>query len=279
MACASWSIEDVPYGSLEHDRGARRRTPLLSPRFRVVSSRSRRTSTLANLVEFYRDDGEIVDWLEQYWQPEELQHGAALKRYVQAAWPDFDWEVAYRGFLDEYAKLCTVDQLARTRALEMAARCVVETGTASFYRMLSEQTCEPVLKQLATHISNDEVRHYKHFYRYFRRYQVIEQPSRTAVMRTLWGRVAAIDDEDAFCAFRPLYLARHPDAVFRKSDYDAYRVYVRQLAKGSLPVRDGDQDAAEAAWAQRLRRTRCGARRAPSASHPVAIHTVEAAVA
>jgi len=234
MAGASWSIEDVPYGALVRDRvhdDERLFYLLASASFIEITS----DLYTANLVEFYRHDGEIVDWLEHYWLKEELQHGAALKRYVQTAWPEFDWDAAYRGFLDEYARLCTVEQLAATRALEMAARCVVETGTASFYRMLSEQTAEPVLKQLAANISSDEVRHYKHFYRYFRRYQALEQPSRAAVLRTLWSRVAAIDAEDAFCAFKPLYLARHPGASFRKSDYDAYRVYVRQLAKSHFP--------------------------------------------
>ena len=26
----------------------------------------------------------------------ELQHGAALRKYVETAWPDFDWEAGYR---------------------------------------------------------------------------------------------------------------------------------------------------------------------------------------
>jgi hypothetical protein len=43
----------------------------------------------------------------------------------------------------------------------VAARCVVETGTATFYRMLSELSREPVLKHLAAEISADELRHYK----------------------------------------------------------------------------------------------------------------------
>jgi len=234
MAWASWSIDDIPYGALARDqvRDDDRLFYLLASASFIEITSDLYTS---NLVAFYRRDAEVVDWLERHWQPEELQHGAALKRYVQAAWPDFDWEAAYRAFLVDYGKLCTVDQLAGSRALEMAARCVVETGTASFYRMLSEQTREPVLKQLAANISADEVRHYKHFYRYFRRYQALEQPSRAAVMRTLWKRAAAIDAEDAFCAFKPLYLARHPGAAFSRRDYEAYRVDVRQLVKNHFP--------------------------------------------
>jgi len=231
---ASWSMEDIPYDSLAHDR-VRDDKRL----FYLVASASfiEITSDLytQNLVEYFRHDREVADWLERVWQKEEVQHGTALRRYVETAWPDFDWDAAYREFLTAYAPLCTVEQLAPTRALEMAARCVVETGTATFYRMLSERTREPVLKQLAARISTDEVRHYKHFYRWFLRYQAVERPSRAAVLRTLWGRAAEIEAEDAFCAFKAVFLARNPEADFRKDDYDAYRKAIVQLGRQHYP--------------------------------------------
>ena len=137
-----------------------------------------------NLVEFFRHDAEIAEWLAHRWEKEELQHGVALKKYVQTAWPEIDWEAAYAAFGVDYGAICTVEALAGTKALEMVARCVVETGTASFYRMLSDLSPDPVLRRLAAEISSDEVRHYKHFHRYFRRYRQLERPSRFAVMRT-----------------------------------------------------------------------------------------------
>jgi hypothetical protein len=231
---ASWSVEDIPYRALAHDQ-VRDDQRL----FYILASASfiEITSDLYthNLVEFFRHDGEVVEWLERGWQSDELQHGAALKRYVQTAWPDFDWEAAYQSFLAEYAQFCTVDQLASTRALEMAARCVVETGTATFYRMLSELSREPVLKHLAAEISADELRHYKHFYRYFLRYRALERPSRAAVLRTLWNRAAEVDAGDAFYAFKALYLAHNPDTEFHKIDYEAYRDGVVQFAKCHFP--------------------------------------------
>src|SRR5260370_33747180 len=96
------------------------------------------------------------------WEPEELQHGAALKRYVDAAWPNVDWDGAYQSVFLEYAQTCSMDALEPNRALELAARCVVETGTSSFYTMLAEIDREPVLTQLAARIRADEVRHYKY---------------------------------------------------------------------------------------------------------------------
>ena len=230
----SWSMEDIAYGTLAHDevRDDERLFHLVASASFIEITSHLYTQTL---LEFFAGDGEIVEWLKQNWVREELQHGAALKRYVQTAWPDFDWEAAYTGFLAEYSQICTVEQLADTRALEMAARCVVEAGTSSFYRMLSAHTREPVLRGLATSISSDEVRHYKHFYRYFLRYQALEHPSRAAVLRTLWKRTTDIEAEDAFYAFKALYRVRNPDKEFQKSDYEAYRKGVAQLGKRDFP--------------------------------------------
>jgi len=231
---APWSMNDIPYGTL--DRAQVQDDTAL---FYVVVSASfiEITSDLytKNLAAFFHDDPEIVDWLENHWEPEELQHGASLKRYVQTAWPDFDWEASYRDFLAEYARLCTNDRYAATRGLEMVGRCVVETGTSSFYRMLAELATEPVLKQLAAHISADEVRHYKHFYHYFLRYQESEHQGRTAVFKTLWERAMEIDDEDALIAFKHAFLARNPGAEFRMQDYEDYRAGVRRLGKAYFP--------------------------------------------
>jgi hypothetical protein len=231
---AVWSMDAVPYHAL-----AREQVHEDALLFYILASASfvEVTSDIytRNLVEFCHDDQEIVDWLKLNWEKEELQHGAALKRYVQTAWPEFDWDGAYRGFLAEFTRFCSVDQLAETRALEMAARCVVETGTATFYRALSELSSEPVLRQIASEISADEVRHYKHFYRFFLRYREREHPSRAAVLRTLWRRIGEVDGEDAFYAFKHVLLGRHPDAGFQSSDYEAFRSSLRPLAKRHFP--------------------------------------------
>jgi hypothetical protein len=231
---AHWSIDDIPYDQIAPDSVRDER--LL---FEIVASASfiEITSHLytENLVELFRRDGEIAEWLEDHWEKEEMQHGAALKKYVQTAWPTFDWEAAYRNFLADYAPLCTVEQLAGTKSLEMVARCVVETGTASFYRMLAELSPEPVLARLAAAISTDEVRHYKHFHRYFLRYRELERPGRFAVLRTLLGRAADVEAEDTFYAYKAVFQASHPDVAFERSDYDAYRDRVLNLVRQHFP--------------------------------------------
>jgi hypothetical protein len=232
---APWSVDEICFQDLVRDEVREDRQL-----FYVLTAASfvEITSDLFtdNLVEFYRGDNEVTAWLSQQWESEELRHGAVLKRYVETAWPEFDWNAGYRGFFAEYARCCAVDLLAATPALELVARCVVETGTATFYRAVSEATAEPVLKQIASNISIDEVRHYKHFYHFFLRYQDRGWTSRFAILRTLWRRAIEVDTEDAFLAFKHVFLVSNPRTEFHLSDYRAFRAGVRRLARGHYPL-------------------------------------------
>jgi hypothetical protein len=231
---APWSVDDIAFdtidASLIHDN-----TEL----FYLLAAASfvEITSDLytKNLIEFYRGNPEIENWLANYWEHEELQHGAALKRYVMAVWPEFDWERAYQKFFEEYGRACTMENLAENRSLEMVARCVVETGTSSFYRTLSEAAHEPVLKQITANISLDEVRHYKHFYRYFLDYRDRERPSRTAILRQLWKRSTDVKAEDAYIAFKHVFLERNPGEPFTEEAYDAFRASFRRIGRTLFP--------------------------------------------
>jgi hypothetical protein len=231
---ATWSVDDISFDAIDpsliHDN---------SELFYLLVAASfvEITSDLytKNLIEFYSGNSEIEDWLANYWEHEEVQHGAALKRYVQAVWPEFDWERAYRGFFEEYGRECTMENLAENRALEMVARCVVETGTSSFYRTLSEASPEPVLKEITANISLDEVRHYKHFYRYFLDYRDRERPSRVAILRQLWKRSTDVKAEDAYYAFKHVFLVRNPGVPFTEEAYDEFRASFRRIGRTTFP--------------------------------------------
>lgn len=231
---ASWSVEDIAFDTV--DRSLIRDNSEL---FYLIAAASfvEITSDLytRNLIEFYRGNREIEDWLANYWEREEVQHGAALKRYVQAAWPEFDWDRAYQGFFEEYGRTCTMESLAENRSLEMVARCVVETGTSSFYRTLSEAAPEPVLKEITANISADEVRHYKHFYRYFLHYRERERPSRIAILRQLWKRSTDVKAEDAYIAFKHVFLVRNPGEPFTTEAYDKFRASFRRIGRTAFP--------------------------------------------
>jgi hypothetical protein len=163
-----------------------------------------------NLLALFGDNPEVSAWLREQWEVEELQHGRALRAYVEHVWPEFDWQRAYDNFLAEYAGYCKVELLEPTKALELVARCVVETGTSTYYRALSRSVNEPVLQDLAARICNDEVNHYKHFYQYFRQYREREGIGRSRVLATLSRRTLEMRNEDADCAIRHVMQMREP---------------------------------------------------------------------
>lgn len=220
---AHWSPDDIPYGLIDPSRVADD-TYL----FYMVAAASlvEINSDLytRNLLEYFHDDAEINDWLVQHWQHEEIRHGMALKHYVNTVWPAFDWDRVRHRFDSDYARLCRPDRLGPTRALELATRCVVETGTASLYTMLSRLSPEPVLTRLFSLIRGDEIRHYRNFYLFFLKYRRREAPGQYALARTLWRRVKEVENEDAYYAFKHVYLERHPA---RRFDEDAYRMFRR----------------------------------------------------
>jgi hypothetical protein len=196
-----WHLEDIDFSSTDTAR-MRVRDDI----FLLVCSASFVESgaeTYAhNLVDYFTGDTEVGEWLSEHWKVEELQHGRALKTYVQHVWPEFDWDSAYAAFFAEYAKLCTCDELEPTRGQELVARCIVEMGTTTYYQALNAVFDEPVLRDITWRIRTDEVQHYKHFYDYFLRYQQQENLRRPHVIATLWRRVAELRKSDTDIALR-----------------------------------------------------------------------------
>ena len=229
-----WTLADIPWHAIQRERVARDKEL-----FHMVSAASFVEITThlytRNLIEYFDGDAEVTDWLEQHWLHEELQHGEALKRYVQIAWPEFDWERTYRDYLCEYSTCCKLEALEATRSMEMAARCVVEMGTASYYTALSRLSPEPVLNVLTRHIREDEVRHYKYFYGYFRRYRAAEGSGRTRVLQALWHRLKMIDGEDAYIALKHVYAVSHPGEPFDSRVYRKLQKRFRHLVGGHFP--------------------------------------------
>ena len=228
-----WSLDDIPWQAICHEAIADS-----SAFFFLVATASLMESATdlytENLIEFFAGDDEVTAWLDQHWLPEELQHGRALRRYVETAWPGFDWEPAFHRFVEEFRPFCDAGLEAR-RSLELASRCVVETGTASYYTTLSRASPEPVLSALTRHIAEDEVRHYKYFYRFFRQYRQAETPGRAAIIPALWRRLRMTGGDDSFIVAKHVYIMRHPGADFDTSAYRALRRECRGLVREHFP--------------------------------------------
>ena len=223
-----WTLDSIDWASLRREAVADNEAL-----FYLIAAASFVEATTdlytQNLIDYFAADKEITEWLRAHWLPEELQHGRALRRYVQLAWPDFDWDGVYEGFLPEFAAQCADDGVEPSRSREMASRCIVEMGTASYYRTLSRMTDDPVLTELTRRIAEDEVSHYKHFYRYLKKYQTREAQRRPGIMRACWNRLLMIDGADSRIAMSHIYRARHPGRAFDE------RLY-RQLRRGSRPL-------------------------------------------
>jgi hypothetical protein len=189
-----------------------------------------------NLVDHFAGDDELQAWLRDHWEHEEMQHGRALAAYVRHVWPEFDWETGFRNFFAAYGAVCTSDELEESRGLELAARCVVETGTASLYRALNDFTDEPVLRQLTNYIKSDEVRHYKNFYQHFRIYREREKLSRYRVFRALLKRVREIKNEDSDIALRHVFNVRYPDNAHDDAEFRRITSRAEGLLKRHLPA-------------------------------------------
>jgi hypothetical protein len=207
---AHWQISDIAYDTIDRSRVADDEAL-----FHMVTSASfietGSDTYTRNLVEHFADQPELAEWLAVHWEPEELQHGAALARYVQTVWPRFPWQAAYDSFFDEYERLCTVETLQKG-ALEMVARCVVEMGTTTYYQTLhtlAGRCDEPVLADLVNRIRADEIGHYKHFLAYFKSLKAQQPVSRWGVMRALWARLRELRESDSDVALRHVWAHTH----------------------------------------------------------------------
>ncbi|MDR0458135.1 MAG: ferritin-like domain-containing protein [Burkholderiaceae bacterium] len=236
-----WRIEGIAYDAIDHSRvaGDELLFYLLASASFVESGSDTYTR---NLVTHFADQPEMGQWLLAHWEPEELQHGRALGRYVQAVWPQFPWQVAYDNFMAEYARLCTVEALL-AGALEMAARCVVEMGTSTYYqalRMLAERADEPVLTGLLERIRADEVGHYKRFLAYFKTLKASQPVSRWRVARALGARLKELRESDSDVALRHVWAYAHekgaelfPNGV---QPFDVLRQNLFEQVSQCLPI-------------------------------------------
>ena len=189
-----------------------------------------------NLSAYYSGDDAVLGWLNGNWEQEEIQHGRALRAYVQAVWPEFDWEAANAAFYADYSARCTLEEFEPTQGLELAARCVVETATATFYRTVYDYTDEPVLKTITGHIKSDEVRHYSYFWGFFEQYRRREKVGRAKVLRAIVRRLAEVANDDGLIAYRHAFAVRYPQRRFERRHYDQFQVDLKRILRRHYPV-------------------------------------------
>jgi rubrerythrin len=230
-----WTIDDLDWGRLDAQR-ARADTLLY---YLVAGASFVETGAelyTSNLVRHFSHPA-LRRWLGERWQAEELQHGRALRRYVETAWPELDWPRAYEAFFAEYSAFATVEALEDEPALELVTRCVIETGTSTFYTALQRRAEEPVLRQLTGYIARDEVSHYRHFRDFLEETRRGAGIGRAGILRALVRRMAQVKSEDAYVGFKHAWRMRHPGAEFREELYARFQADVRAVVERYYPYR------------------------------------------
>ncbi|MDF7674827.1 ferritin-like domain-containing protein [Acetobacteraceae bacterium ESL0709] len=137
-----------------------------------------------------------------YWAEEEVQHGDALGKWAMLADPDWNYKDAFQRYREAYQIDTDVSASIRgSRTGELIARCMVETGTSSFYTSLADATDEPLLKAICKQIAADEYRHFKLFYDHMHRYLDREKLGRWARLKIALSRVFESEDDELATAY------------------------------------------------------------------------------
>ena len=272
-----WQIEDVAWDRFDADGVDQAIVPLVKAAAMVERNGTDYAIYLNNV---FRDDPDFCQ-AANTWSLEEVQHGDALGRWATLADPSWDYPAAFARFRAGYHLQLDVEASVRgSRTGELIARCMVETGTSTYYSALGESTGEPVLKEVCRLIAADEFRHFKLFYDHMRRWLAREQIGLPRRLRIAAGRIGeSEDDELAYawhCANEPADLKYDRGrcmAAYMSRAMGFYRF--RHIERGmgmifkavGLPPRGRLSDtAAKLAWQLVQHRQRRLARRVAEAS-------------
>lgn len=195
---ARWSLDDIPW----HEFDPSKVSPALVSVTKAASMVEHNGYDYARyLREVFHDDPAFRQVIDE-WAEEEVQHGKALRKWAELAEPGFDFDTSFRRFTEGYQLPQGVAQSVRgSRAGELIARCVVETGTSIYYTAIRDAAEEPALKALCAKIAADEFRHYKLFYDMLGKYLEREK---IGFWKRLWialGRVAESEDDELAYAY------------------------------------------------------------------------------
>lgn len=212
-----WTLDDIPWHRFAPDRVDSDLAAVAKAASLVEHNSADYADYLCNV---FADDPEFQDAARE-WAVEEAQHGEALGRWGELADPSFSFADSMIRFRAGYRIPVEASASVRgSRSGELIARCVVETGTSSFYSALRDASQEPVLKVICAKIAGDEFRHYKLFYTHMQRYLEQDKPSRLRRILVAVGRYRETDDDELAFAY---HCANTSEAPYeRKSAAAAY---------------------------------------------------------
>ena len=220
-----WTPDDIPWAQFDRSKLNPDLLALVKAASLTEYNSGHYTKYLRNV---FKGDAEFQTILGD-WQLEEEQHGRLLGRYAEMAEPGYNFEATFKAFTEGYVIPIDFDQSIRgSRVGELQSRCIVETGTSSFYSAMAEATEEPVLKEICKRIAADEFRHYRLFLDGVQKYQELERVSFFNRLKVTIGRLKETEDDELAFAY---HCGNEPDVAYDhgrcNSAYaaKAYRMY------------------------------------------------------
>ncbi|MBL8644147.1 MAG: ferritin-like domain-containing protein [Rhodospirillaceae bacterium] len=193
-----WTLDDLPWHAFDAGKVDADLLKVVKAAAMVERNGADYGRYLSNV---FADDADFCG-ITRTWAAEEEQHGMALGRWAERADPTFKFDEAFNQFLSLYrVPLDATSSIRGSRAGELCARCVVETGTSSFYSALRDAVNEPVLKAICAKIAADEFRHYKLFFTHMERYLASESLPFWARAKVAVGRLQEADDDELASAY------------------------------------------------------------------------------
>lgn len=211
-----WRIDDVPWDQFDPSKV----DPAVVPLVKAAAMVERNGVDYgAYLDGVFADDPDFKAAAAR-WALEEVQHGDALGRWAMLADPTWDYAACFERYRAGYkVQVGATTSIRGSRTGELIARCMVETGTSSYYTALADAAAEPVLKQICKLIAADEFRHFKLFYDHMRRYLVRENIGVLSRLRIALSRIAETEDDELAFAY---HCGNQPDTQpFRHQDCTA----------------------------------------------------------
>ena len=193
-----WHIDEVPWDRFDRTKV----DPAVVPLVKAAAMVERNGTDYAiYLNRVFHDDPDFRAAADN-WALEEVQHGEALGKWAMLADPAWDFRAAFDRYRAGYHVPIDVDASIRgSRTGELIARCMVETGTSSYYTALADAAAEPVLQQISRLIAADEFRHFKLFYDHMRRYLGREHIGMLRRLRIAGGRITESEDDELAFAY------------------------------------------------------------------------------
>jgi hypothetical protein len=202
-----WRIDEVSWDRFDRGKIDPGTVPLVKAAAMVERNGTDYAIYLNNV---FHDDPDFRQAAD-YWSLEEVQHGDALGRWAMLADPGWDYEAAFARYKAGFKiPVEATSSIRGSRTGELIARCMVETGTSSYYTALAEATREPVLQQICKLIAADEFRHFKLFYDHMKRYLGRERIGMLRRMRIAAGRITESEDDELAFAY---HCGNEPDGL------------------------------------------------------------------